>query len=149
VAIQAQYWVHDPGRPAAEHVTRLTDATEIEHFVTVLAGNRVSDAILTHERRPLVPTAIPGVRVPDHSLIMGVRGDRATLSYRGHDGHSTSPVHLFSHGDGDLAPDLFDDFPPDREIPRAALLPALLEFLHTANRPTCVKWQPGRVAVPH
>lgn len=144
MTIQAQYWVHGVDRRPGECVLTLTDTAEIGQFVTALFPDSVSDAILTHERRPRVETVIPDgaafLTVPDHSLIVGVHGNRARLSYRGHDGHGPEPVHLFSHGD--FARPGTDDFPPNSEVSLKTLTEALIEFLATAKRPTCLTWQP-------
>lgn len=150
MTIQAQYWVHEPDQPPAEHVTELATPEQVREFVTQLASDQVSDALLTHTQRPRMDTLIPDeddpdafLTVPDHSVIVGVHGDRGALSYQGNDGHDTEPVHLYSHGESPEYPVLYetDEFPPYCEIPTDALVEALVEFLQTAKRPVALSWQ--------
>lgn len=115
-------------------------------------GDEVSDALLAHTRRPRVETLIPDdedpetfLTVPDHSMIVGIHGDRGALSYQGNDGHSTEPVHLYSHGDGPEQPVLYetDEFPPHCEVAINTITEALVVFLQTAKRPVTQTWQPS------
>lgn len=132
----------------------LATPEQVREFVTLLSSDRVSDALLTHTQRPRMETLIPDednpeafLTVPDHSVIVGVHGDRGALSYQGNDGHSTEPVHLYSHGDdGPEQPVVYetDEFPPHCEVTRDALVEALVEFLQTATRPVTLSWQPAR-----
>ncbi|MFE0023887.1 Imm1 family immunity protein [Amycolatopsis sp. NPDC059021] len=153
MTIQVQYWVHTTDQAPVEHVTRLSTPSDVERFAWTLSGDTVSDAIVTHEQRPRIETAIPDddapgsfLTIPDHSMIVGVHGDRAALSYRGCDGYSTEAVHLYSLGDGPDHPVLYetDEFPPRCEVPVQAMIQALTEFLHTAKRPTLIAWQPAQ-----
>lgn len=157
MTIQAQYWVHEPGQPPAERVTELATPEHVREFVTLLSGETVSDALLTHNQRPRMETLIPDeddpeafLTVPDHSVIIGVHGDRGALSYQGNDGHGTEPVHLYSHGDSPEQPVIYetDEFPPRCEVPTDSLVEALLEFLQTATRPLTLGWQPARDSAP-
>lgn len=157
MTIQAQYWVHAPDRPPAEQVAELATPEQVHEFVTLLSSDTVSDALLTHTRRPRVETLIPDeddpeafLTVPDHSVIVGVHGDRGALSYQGNDGHGTETIHLYSHGDGPEQPVIYetDEFPPHCEVPTATLVEALVEFLQTAKRPLTLGWQPARDSAP-
>lgn len=155
MTIQAQYWVHEPDRPPVEHVADLATPEDVRQFVDLLANEGVSDAILTHSKRPRVDTAIPDendagtfMTVPDHSVIVGVHGQRGAMSYKGNDGHAAEPVHLYSRGQGPAHPVLYEteEFPPDCEVPTEALVNALVEFLETARRPQALDWQSGSEA---
>ncbi len=150
MTIQAQYWVHEPARPPAERVVHLETDQQVREFVALLAGEHVSDALLTHTRRPRIETAIPDddapgsfLTVPDHSVIVGIRGQRGALSYKGNDGHTPEPVHLCSHGQGPNHPVLYEteELPANCEIPAETVADALVEFLATARRPTNLAWQ--------
>ncbi|OLT44116.1 hypothetical protein BJF85_20655 [Saccharomonospora sp. CUA-673] len=151
MTLQAQCWVHDAGQPPVEKVAELATSEEVRAFVTTLADETVSDAILTHFSRPRVDTGIPDddaprgyLTMPDHSVIVGIHGDRGALSYRGNDGRGSDPVHLYSRGDGPDQPVLYetDEFPPHCEVPIEAVADALIEFLDTAKRPLNLAWQP-------
>ncbi len=153
MTIQTQYWVHEPDQPPAEHVGELATPEQVREFVMLLASDLVSDALLTHSQRPRVETLIPDeddpdafLTVSDHSVIAGVHGDRGALSYRGNDGHSAEPVHLYSHGDSPEQPVIYetDEFPPHCEVSTDTLVEALVEFLQTAKRPVTLSWQPAR-----
>ncbi|MET7990382.1 Imm1 family immunity protein [Amycolatopsis sp. NPDC005232] len=152
MTIQAQYWVHEPDRPPAEQVAELTTAEDVRDFVTLLADQHISDAILTHTKRPRIETAIPDendpsafLTVPDHSAIIGIHGERGAISYKGKDGHSTEPVQLYTRGQGPDQTVLYEteEFPPDCEVPTGALAEALIEFLETGRRPLSIRWQRG------
>ena len=152
MTIQAQYWVHEPGQPPVEYVTEMATPEQVREFVTLLSSETVSDALLTHTQRPRVKTLIPDetdsdgfLTVPDHSVIVGVHGDRGALSYQGNDGHSAEPVHLYSLGDGPEQPVIYetDEFPPSCEVYLSVLVEALVEFLQTATRPVALDWQPS------
>lgn len=155
MTIQAQYWVHEPDQPPTEHVADLATTEDVREFVDLLTSERVSDAILTHTKRPRVETAIPDeddpstfVTVPDHSVIVGIHGQRGAMSYKGNDGHAAEPVHLYSRGQGPDEPVLYEteEFPPDCEVPTDAIVNALIEFLETARRPLGLGWQTGSEA---
>lgn len=157
MTIHAQYWVHESGRAPIERVTTLSSRREVDEFVRTLADERVGDALLTHARRPRVETAIPDednpammLTVPDHSVIVGVHGNRGALSYQGNDGHVTDPVHLYSQGHGPDHSVLYetDEFPPDCEVDVTTLANAVGEFLRTAKRPTGIDWQPAHDSTP-
>ncbi|MEU6128287.1 Imm1 family immunity protein [Saccharopolyspora sp. NPDC047091] len=157
MTLQAQYWVHTPDQPPAEHVTELATPEQVREFITRLSSNTVSDALLTHTQRPRMETLIPDedapgafLTVPDHYVIAGVHQDRGALSYQGNDGHHTEPVHLYSHGRGPDQPVIYetDEFPPHCEIPTATLGEALVEFLQTATRPLTLNWQPAHDSAP-
>ncbi|MCP2331326.1 MULTISPECIES: Imm1 family immunity protein [Actinoalloteichus] len=150
MTLQAQYWVHEPGQAPVEKVVELATGDDVTAFVTTLAEEVVSDAILTHTARPRVDTAIPDdgapsgyLTMPDHSVIAGIHGARGALSYRGDDGHGSEPVHLYSRGDGPERPVLYetDEFPPHCEIAVETVADALVEFLDTGKRPLNVAWQ--------
>lgn len=152
MTIQAQYWIHEPGQAPVEKVTELATPGQVHDFVTLLAGENVSDAILTHNSRPHVDTAIPDdehpsgfLTMPDHSVIAGIHGQRGALSYRGNDGHGSEPVQLYSHGHGPDQPVIYetDEFPPDCELSPDVITEALIEFLETGNRPLAITWQPA------
>lgn len=152
MTIQAQYWVHEPDRPPVEHVIELATPGQVREFVALLSSAAVSDALLTHARRPRMETLIPDednpnafLTVPDHSVIVGVHADRGALSYQGNDGHSPDPVHLYSHGDGPERPVLYEtaEFPSHCEVSTHTLVEALVEFLRTAKRPLTSSWQPA------
>ncbi|WP_190815697.1 Imm1 family immunity protein [Saccharopolyspora pogona] len=136
----------------AEHVAELATPEQVREFVTLLSSDKVNDAILTHTERPRVETLIPDeddpntfLTVPDHSVIVGVHGDRGALSYQGNDGHGTEPVHFYSRGDGPEQPVLYetDEFPPRCEVTIDTIRKALIEFLRTAKRPVTLTWQPA------
>ncbi|GAA2662746.1 MULTISPECIES: Imm1 family immunity protein [Actinosynnema] len=89
-------------------------------------------------------------------LNAGLDGDKGVLHHSGDDGtsygfHSRDPggsnpdevVYYFFTAD--------TPFPPHSEIPVAAVESAVLEFMSTGLRPTCVHWQawiPGTGHVP-
>lgn len=153
MTIEAQYWVREDVQPLAERVAGLATADEVREFVALLSGAHVSDAFLTHAERPRIDTLMPDesdpdefLTVPDHSVIVGVHGDRGALSYQGNDGHGEEFVHLYSRGEGPGEPVLYEteEFPPDCEVPVEVIADALVEFLETAKRPTSLTWQSAR-----
>lgn len=150
MTLQAQFWVHEQGQPPRERVVELADPDAVRGFVATLGSENVSDAVLTHTRRPRVETLIPDddnpgrlLTMPDHSVIVGVHGHRGAISYRGADGHQADPVHLYSRGEEPPTPVLYetDEFPSRCEIPVEAVTDALIEFLKTAARPLTITWQ--------
>lgn len=158
MTIQAQYWAHETDRPPAEKVAHLSTPEQVHEFVTLLASDHVSDAILTHTSRPRFETPIPDedhpgtyLTVPDHSVIAGIHGERGALSYRGNDGHSDDPVHLYSQGEGADHPAIYetDEFPPNCEVPIETIMKALVEFLETGKRPVSIAWQQAPNAARH
>lgn len=153
MTIEAQYWVAEDDQPLAERVAGLATEADVREFVALLSGAHVSDAFLTHSERPRIDTVMPDdsdpdefLTVPDHSVIVGVHGDRGALSYQGADGRGEEFVHLYSRGDGPAEPVLYEteEFPPDCEVPLGTIVEALVEFLETAKRPTSLTWQSAR-----
>ncbi|PRX50863.1 immunity protein Imm1 of predicted polymorphic toxin system [Prauserella shujinwangii] len=128
----------------------LAAAEDVRTFVAMLAHGQVGGAILTHTGRPRVETLIPDdanpgerLTMPDHSVIVGVRGDRGAISCRGADGHGAESVQLYSHGEEPDHRVLYetDEFPPDCELPVNVITQTLIEFLETAKRPLTIGWQ--------
>ncbi|PXY28440.1 Imm1 family immunity protein [Prauserella muralis] len=148
--LQAELWTQERGRPPREQVMDLADAEGVRAFVATLAHEQVGDAILTHTGRPRVETLIPDdenpgecLTMPDHSVIVGVHGDRGAISYRGADGHGAGPVQLYSHGEEPDHPVMYetDEFSPNCELPVNVITQTLIEFLETAKRPLTIGWQ--------
>jgi hypothetical protein len=131
-------------------VLRLATDDEVDEFLDALASDDASDALVTHTARQQVATLIedeqhPGrfLTIPDHSVIIGVHGDRGAMSYQGVDDATGEDVRLFSCGDGPEEPALYEtlEFPPYCEIEISELAKALKEFLDMASYPTCISWQ--------
>ena len=53
MTLQAQFWVHEQGQPPREQTVELTDADDVRAFIKTLAGEQVSDALLTHTWGPV------------------------------------------------------------------------------------------------
>jgi hypothetical protein len=109
-----------------------------DHVRTVLdrlSADDATDAVVIHRDRPRI-----GPRsIPDHQLLVGVRGDVGAILYSDDTG-SWATV-----GDGPDAPPVYAEmeFPTYCEVPLHVIEKALAEFLATRARPTCVEWQRG------
>ncbi|WP_168200741.1 Imm1 family immunity protein [Allokutzneria sp. NRRL B-24872] len=111
----------------------IEDADQLDHLLVAIAADDASDALVIHRDRPRI-----GPRgIPDHQLLIGVRGDIGAIHFADSTGswvtRGKSPENEPVYAEM--------EFPPHCEVPVRCLKDALAEFLRGRERPTCVEWQ--------
>ncbi|HEV2782124.1 MAG TPA: Imm1 family immunity protein [Actinophytocola sp.] len=119
---------------AAHEFDRLVDAALVD-------GGGVAQRVVWAQA---IPDPYPRGWVPETVLVVTVRESWGALYYRGNDHRAwitenpqpspDAPVLIFD----DQAP---ADFPADAVLPVDQIRAAVEEYVHTGERPTCVRWR--------
>ncbi|MDA3650019.1 hypothetical protein LZ318_22890 [Saccharopolyspora indica] len=151
MTLELVYWVAVEGRRGPAETTEIVaDEAELADFFRRLsAGEIVGDVQAVHSGRPMAATAVPGIEVPDHQFVFGVRdGVRGAIWYWGED----DAPQCYSSGTGPSDRPWYNgtEFPSYCEIPMGQVHAAVAEFLRTARQPKCIAWQydPAHATTP-
>ncbi|GAB3139113.1 hypothetical protein GCM10027290_07670 [Micromonospora sonneratiae] len=110
---------------------------DVDTLIAALGQPGATAALVQHQKRPMVHDEDLG-EIPDHDMTIGVWQRYGYLSFADLD-------HEYMYLDGEpnsprFAGD-YTEYPTGSGVSLATLRVALVEFLESAQRPTCVAWQ--------
>ncbi|MEU5846519.1 Imm1 family immunity protein [Saccharopolyspora shandongensis] len=113
----------------------LNTPEDVAGFVEQLSDPQVDSARLVHNGRPLWDAE---TNFPDHDVFAAVVDRFGYLSYQ-----DATRGKAYPEGDSTSEGCEFDDddFPPGSGLPVEQFTKAIVEFLHTADRPASVTWR--------
>ncbi|MFD1150160.1 Imm1 family immunity protein [Saccharothrix hoggarensis] len=130
---------------AADELT-VSAPEDVDTLLSRLAEPGAGPAVIEHQDRELITDTegllgSPGsTKIPDHDVAAAIHAGFGYLTY-------ADPDHDYSTLQGDPAsPEYrseYVDYPAGAGVPVGVLAAALKDFLATAQRPTCVEWQPA------
>jgi len=117
----------------------VSTAQDIDTLLDALNSPGATAALIRHTNRAAVPDGSGGM-VPDHDMSAGVWQGYGYLTY-------TDTEHEYETLTGDpdspAYPAHYVEYDAGTGVDLPTLRQALVEFLHTAQRPTSVAWQPA------
>jgi hypothetical protein len=133
--MDAVWHVFDPNNLDAGGHLLVRDEQDVDRLVVALARPDASAALITHRGRPCV--VFDGDRLPDHQVTVAVNGPYGYLTW-------SDEEHPYLVSDGDAGSPAFlahyTEYDAGTGVDLATFRAALVEFLATGRRPTCLAW---------
>jgi hypothetical protein len=134
--LDATWAVIDPNDLDAGGTMLVRDAHDVDHLVEALSQPEASAALIHHHGRPSVE--FEGELMPDHEVRAAVQGEYGYLTWSDEDlgyavseGKPESPACLADYA----------EYAAGTGVDLATFRAALIEFLTTGQRPTCLAWR--------